>query len=154
MSQLATPQLTTPQQDGFTMPAEWAPHDAVWMIWPYRTDNWREQGVPAQKTFARVAEAIAQNTPVIMGVPARYMADAQQVMPVNVTLVEMESDDAWMRDTGPTIVLNQAGERRGIDWQFTPGAANWAVCMKTGVRMRKWRHRCWTIIRLLVMPHR
>ncbi|MBA0165612.1 agmatine deiminase [Pectobacterium versatile] len=118
MSQLATPHLTTPQQDGFAMPAEWAPHDAVWMIWPYRTDNWREQGVPVQKTFARVAEAIAQNTPVIMGVPARYMADAQKVMPVNVTLVEMESDDAWMRDTGPTIVLNQAGERRGIDWQF------------------------------------
>ncbi|AOR60682.1 agmatine deiminase [Pectobacterium parmentieri] len=118
MSQLATPYLTTPHQDGFAMPAEWAPHDAVWMIWPYRTDNWREQGAPAQKTFARVAEAIAQNTPVIMGVPASYMADAQKVMPVNVTLVEMESDDAWMRDTGPTIVLNQAGERRGIDWQF------------------------------------
>lgn len=49
MSQLATPHLTTPHQDGFAMPAEWASHDAVWMIWPYRTDNWREQGIPAQK---------------------------------------------------------------------------------------------------------
>ncbi|PWC17498.1 agmatine deiminase [Brenneria roseae subsp. roseae] len=111
-------QLTTPHQDGFTMPAEWAPQEAVWMIWPHRRDNWREEGVPAQQTFAQVAKTIAQTTPVIMGVPARCMADAKRVMPADVTLVEMESDDAWMRDTGPTMVLNQAGERRGIDWRF------------------------------------
>jgi agmatine deiminase len=30
-------------------------------------------------------------------------------MPASVTLVEMESDDAWMRDTGPTVVRNPAG---------------------------------------------
>ncbi|MBN3079003.1 agmatine deiminase family protein, partial [Pectobacterium brasiliense] len=70
------------------------------------------------KTFERVAEAIAQNTPEKIGVPARYITDAQQVMTVNFTLVEMESDDDWMRDTGPTILLNQAGERRVIYWQF------------------------------------
>ncbi|CPR15089.1 agmatine deiminase [Brenneria goodwinii] len=111
-------QLTTPHQDGFTMPAEWAPQEAVWMLWPYRRDNWRDDALPAQKTFAAVAEAIARKTPVIMGVPARCMDDAKRTMPTNVTLVEMESDDAWMRDTGPTMVLNQAGERRGIDWRF------------------------------------
>ncbi|MBJ7222089.1 MULTISPECIES: agmatine deiminase [unclassified Brenneria] len=111
-------QLTTPYQDGFVMPAEWAPQDAVWMLWPYRRDNWRDDALPAQKTFAQVAETIARKTPVIMGVPARYRDDAKRIMPANVTLVEMESDDAWMRDTGPTMVLNQAGERRGIDWRF------------------------------------
>ncbi|MFB1118502.1 agmatine deiminase [Dickeya dadantii] len=113
-------ELTTPLQDGFSMPAEWAPHDAVWMLWPYRRDNWRSQGdaIPAQRTFAAVAAAIAQTTPVIMGVPRDQMALAKSVMPAGVTLVEMESDDAWMRDTGPTVVLNDAGERRGVDWQF------------------------------------
>ncbi|WP_409309319.1 agmatine deiminase [Pectobacterium sp. B1J-3] len=118
-SRFTTPHLTTvPRQDGFMMPAEWAQHDAVWMIWPYRRDNWREDGVPAQKTFAQVATAIAQTTPVIMGVPASHMAEAKRVMPANVTLVEMESDDAWMRDTGPTMLLNSDGERRGVDWGF------------------------------------
>ncbi|MDX1269369.1 MAG: agmatine deiminase family protein, partial [Oceanisphaera sp.] len=33
---------------GFHMPAEWAPQQAVWMIWPHRPDNWREQAKPAQ----------------------------------------------------------------------------------------------------------
>lgn len=57
----------TPQQDGFFMPAEWAPQDAVWMLWPYRQDNWRGKGIPAQQTFAKVAEAISRTTPVFMG---------------------------------------------------------------------------------------
>lgn len=111
-------ELTTPAQDGFAMPAEWAPQQAVWMIWPYRTDNWRAGAAPAQLAFAAVAKAISRNTPVIMGVPAAEMAKARSTMPAEITLVEMESDDAWMRDTGPTVVLNHAGEQRGISWTF------------------------------------
>lgn len=62
----------TPRQDGFFMPAEWAPQDAVWMLWPYRQDNWRGKAIPAQQTFAKVAEAISRATPVFMGVPRVY----------------------------------------------------------------------------------
>ncbi|BEV71996.1 MULTISPECIES: agmatine deiminase [unclassified Paludibacterium] len=109
---------SVPQQDGFAMPAEWAPQQAVWMIWPQRPDNWREQGVPAQRTFAAIAAAIAASTPVFMGVPSRCMQAARAVMPAAVTLVEMESDDCWMRDTGPTMVVNAGGDLRGVDWQF------------------------------------
>lgn len=31
--------IKTPKQQGFSMPGEWAVQEAVWMIWPYRTDN-------------------------------------------------------------------------------------------------------------------
>lgn len=96
--------IKSPKQEGFVMPGEWAPQEAVWMIWPYRTDNWRANGRPAQQAFAQVAAAISQTTPVFMAVPKAEMTNAQQVMPENITLVEMESDDAWMRDTGPSIV--------------------------------------------------
>ena len=58
---------TTPAADGFTMPAEWAHQQAVWMIWPFRPDNWREAGRFAQATFAKVADAIGGATPVFMG---------------------------------------------------------------------------------------
>lgn len=107
-----------PAADGFTMPAEWAPQQAVWMIWPYRPDNWRENGHPAQATFAAVAAAISAATPVFMAVPPDRMEAARAVMPSGVTLVPMDSDDCWMRDTGPTIVTGPNGERRGVDWRF------------------------------------
>ncbi len=114
----ATPLSTKPAQDGFTMPAEWAKQQAVWMIWPYRPDNWRAAGKYAQATFSKVADAIGGATPVFMGVPAEFMAEAKKVMPAHVTLVEMNSDDCWARDTGPTVVVNAAGECRSIDWGF------------------------------------
>ena len=109
---------STPAADGFTMPAEWAHQQAVWMIWPFRPDNWREAGRFAQATFAKVADAIGGATPVFMGVPAQFMEQARGIMPAHVTLVEMASDDCWARDTGPTIVTNAAGECRGVDWGF------------------------------------
>ena len=107
-----------PAADGFTMPAEWAHQQAVWMIWPFRPDNWRVAGRFAQATFAKVADAIGQATPVFMGVPAQFMEQARAIMPAHVTLVEMNSDDCWARDTGPTVVTNAAGECRGVDWGF------------------------------------
>lgn len=107
-----------PRADGFFMPAEWAPQQAVWMLWPYRPDNWRADARPGQRAFAAVADAIAGATPVLMGVPEGLTADARRTMPAAVTLVAMESDDAWVRDSGPTIVVNDRGERRGVDWIF------------------------------------
>jgi agmatine deiminase len=32
--------------------------------------------------------------------------------------VELSSNDAWIRDTGPTFVVNDRGSVRGVDWQF------------------------------------
>jgi agmatine deiminase len=110
--------LVTPKQQGYSMPAEWSAQEAVWMIWPYRTDNWRGNGIPAQQAFAQVAAAIAQTTPVFMAVPQAEMEKARQQMPAQVKLVEMESDDAWTRDTGPSIVKDASGQRKGINWVF------------------------------------
>jgi len=53
-----------------------------------------------------------------MGVSAGQLENAAALLPSAVTLVEMESDDAWMRDVGPTFVTNSTGEVRGIDWEF------------------------------------
>lgn len=107
-----------PRQDGFWMPAEWTPQEAVWMLWPYRQDNWRDAGRPAQAAYAAVAEAILGATPVLLGVPEEFHAQAKHVFPAGVTLVAMASDDAWIRDSGPTIVVDGNGERRGVDWIF------------------------------------
>ena len=73
---------STPAADGFTMPAEWAHQQAVWMIWPFRPDNWRVAGRFAQATFAKVADAIGQATPVFMGVPAELMEQAPPSCPL------------------------------------------------------------------------
>jgi agmatine deiminase len=109
---------TTPAEDGFFMPAEFAPHAGCWMLWPERPDNWREGAVPAQRAFTEVASAIARFEPVSVGVSAAFFEYARAQLPPAVRVVEISHDDSWMRDTGPTFVMNRKGVRRGIDWRF------------------------------------
>jgi agmatine deiminase len=109
---------STPAANGFRMPAEFEPHAGCWLLWPERPDNWRAQAAPAQRAFAAVAAAIARFEPVTVGASARLYAAARAQLPPRVRVIELSSDDAWMRDVGPTFVTNDAGELRGIDWQF------------------------------------
>lgn len=110
---------TTPRADGFRMPAEWEPHQQTWMVWPERRDNWRLNAAPAQAAFAAVARAIAAFEPVtVCASAAQYMNAAKMQDHNNIRVVEITTDDAWARDTGPTFVVNAQGAVRGIDWTF------------------------------------
>jgi len=109
---------STPRADGFFMPAEFAPHAGTWMLWPQRPDNWRLGAKPAQKAFAAVARAIAQFEPVTVGVNHSQYHNARQMLPPEVRVVEISNNDSWMRDCGPTFVINGQGAVRGIDWKF------------------------------------
>jgi agmatine deiminase len=109
---------STPAADGYRMPGEFEPHDGCWMIWPERPDNWRLGAGPAQAAFAAVAEAIAVSEPVTMAVSDAQFERCRASLSAAVRVVEIPSDDAWARDTGPTFVVDGAGGRRGVDWRF------------------------------------
>lgn len=109
---------TRPDEDGYFMPAEFEQHIGCLMIWPTRGDSWRSGGWPARKAFCAVASAIAASEEVTMLVdPAQYET-ARAMLPPEVRLVEMTTDDSWARDVCPTFVRNAAGDLRGIDWGF------------------------------------
>jgi agmatine deiminase len=109
---------STPAADGFWMPAEFEPHAGCWMLWPERADNWREAVRPAQRAFVAVAAAIAQFEPVTMGASAAHYEIARALLPERIRVVELAHDDSWMRDVGPTFVVNASRAVRGIDWHF------------------------------------
>ncbi len=100
------------------MPAEFERHAGCWMLWPERTDNWRAGAKPAQTVFAAVAEAIAASEPVTIGVSAGQFQNARARLSSKVRVLEVTSNDAWIRDCGPTFVTDARGRRRGVDWTF------------------------------------
>ncbi len=109
---------STPMENGFRMPAEFEPHRGCWMLWPERGDTWRLGAKPVQAAFAAVAEAISAFEPVTVGVNHRQWENARACLPAAVRVVEIACDDAWMRDVGPTFVINDHGDIRGVDWKF------------------------------------
>jgi agmatine deiminase len=109
---------STPAADGYRMPGEFEPHAGCWMLWPERPDNWRLGAKPAQETYAAVAEAINASDPVTMGVSDAQFEHARSMLSPSIRVLEVSSDDAWIRDCGPTFVIDGRGARRGVDWHF------------------------------------
>lgn len=109
---------TTPKDDGFFMPAEFAPQERVWLIWPYRLDNWRDGARPAQAAYAAVAEAISQFCDVTVIATDDTFADCRAQLPDMIDVIALPSNDAWARDIVPTFLINNDGELRACDWHF------------------------------------
>lgn len=125
---------TTPSTDGFYMPGEFEPHDGCIMIWPKRPGSWNYGAKKAREAFAQVAEAIADSEHVYMLAEPDVQENARDMLSERITVIPMESDDAWARDVGPTFVvernispeggadLTAAAKKtrrvRGVDWKF------------------------------------
>ena len=104
------------------MPGEFEPHAGCIMIWPERPGSWNYGAKKAREAFVRTAAAIAESETVYMLASRAQAADAERMLHAanaeNIRVIEMESDDAWARDVGPTMVVTQDGQVCGIDWQF------------------------------------
>src|ERR1700722_20291128 len=109
---------STPAKDGFRMPAEFERHSGCWMLWPERSDNWRCGAQPAQAVSAPIPPATPSGEPVTVGVSAAQFQNARARLPGAVRVLEISSNDAWIRDSGPTFVIDAKGRRRGVDWTF------------------------------------
>ncbi|MEN2975783.1 agmatine deiminase [Tistrella bauzanensis] len=110
--------MPSPAAAGCRMPGEFGPHDGCWLIWPERPDNWRLGAKPAQAAFTAVATAIAAVEPVTVAASAGQWANARARLPGHVRVVEMTTNDAWVRDTGPSFVIDDRGGRMAVDWRF------------------------------------
>ena len=108
---------STPKKDGFRMPGEFEKHDGCWIAWPERPDVWRNGGKDAQRAFIEVAKAISKFEPVTICVNEGQYENAISRIPDNIRVIELSTNDAWIRDFGATFV-NNGSEVRGIDWYF------------------------------------
>ena len=114
-------ETTTPQQDGFSMPAEFSPHQGCILIWPERPGSWKNGAAAARKAFRSVIAAIAESETVYVAVNPHSRPSAERMLAgmANVRLLDLDSDDAWARDVAPTFVRRAAdGAVRGVNWRF------------------------------------
>ncbi|MBQ8928491.1 MAG: agmatine deiminase [Oscillospiraceae bacterium] len=112
--------MSTLKERGFTMPAEFSPHAATVMIFPERPGSWPYNAAPAMPSFLAAWRAIAQDERLFLIVSQRSRRRAEtltQDIP-GITLLTLEQDDAWARDTCPTFVRRPDGTVIGISWQF------------------------------------
>ena len=110
--------MTVPIDDGYAMPGEYAPHARCWMAWPPDGETFLGKLDPARDAYAAVAQAIAAFEPVTMAARPEHAADAARRCGSGVSILEMGLNDAWMRDMGPTFLVDGKGGLAGVHWRF------------------------------------
>lgn len=111
----------------WTMPAETAPQDRIWMAFPRenatlgQSASEREAGYAA---WAGVANTISDFEPVTMIVDPTEIARARSLLNGEIEIVGRTIDDFWLRDSGPTFVKAQDGSLAAVDWIFNGWGAN------------------------------
>lgn len=119
------------------MPSETAPHDRTWMAFPREGltlgegEAFRQTGYDA---WTAVAHAVAEFEPVTMVVDPSEIARARRMLSSEIELLEAPLDEFWMRDFGPTFVLDdeRPGVLGAVDWIFNGwGAPEWAEWRKS-----------------------
>lgn len=115
------------------MPAETAPHERTWMAFPRAGLTLGSDAASAEEAYATwtaVAHAVASFEPVTMVVDPSERDRARRMLSREVEQLEAPLDDFWMRDMGPTFVVDDArpGVLGGVDWIFNGwGAPAWAT---------------------------
>jgi agmatine deiminase len=101
-------------------PAEWTPHNFVWIGFPSHADLWEDDLEPAREEVAAFAGAIHAGG---KGEEVRLVAaDPESVERATAlasfaTVIQEPFGDIWLRDTGP-IVLKENGRRAAARFRF------------------------------------
>ena len=123
------------------MPAEYAPQDGVLLVWPVRPGSWGKDPSAAQQAFCEVMPTASRSETVFLLADAAHLEEARDLAGGFARILEIETNDAWARDIGPTFVTN-GRDVRGVSWRFNAwGRCGGMVSTPTGRRMTRRQRR-------------
>ena len=108
----------TPAGLGFSMPAEWEPHEATWLGWPHNPTDWPGKLDTIRWVYGEIVRKLAPGEEVRIlvdsGVEERLarqrLARAGAALS-RVRFVRHPTNRGWTRDSGPVFVRRGAGRR-------------------------------------------
>ncbi|NLM20840.1 MAG: agmatine deiminase family protein [Peptococcaceae bacterium] len=122
-----------PKDLKYSMPAEWHPHARTFISWPVQESMiYPENFIKICRGYAEIIEAIAEFEPVTVlvnpanGEEVKTYLRADLFRNKRLELLSITHNDAWLRDNGPTFVLNDQGTLAGINWRFNAWGGKYA----------------------------
>ncbi|MCD9016460.1 agmatine deiminase family protein [Parachryseolinea silvisoli] len=118
---------TTPKQQGYFFPAEFAKHDATWLSWPHKEASWPGKIEAIYPVYAEFIKRVAEGEKVNINVlneamKQKALGHLQQVGADvgNLQFFMHPTNDAWCRDHGPAFLINPHAAQKKIivDWGY------------------------------------
>lgn len=112
----------------FRFPAEWEPHAATWIAWPHHEPDWPGKLEPIPWVYAEIVRVLHEHERVeilchdeeVRDAAKRHL-DAHGVRD-NIRLHVVPTDRVWLRDSGPTGVVDERGRVSLMNWRFNAWA--------------------------------
>ena len=106
------------------MPAEWEKHEAVWLAWPHRKQDWPGKFAPIPWVFVEIIRNIAKSERVRLivknsnaKIEAKSFLKRAEVDLNRIDFYVIPNNRGWLRDAGPIFIINAQG--KGItNWNF------------------------------------
>lgn len=110
---------------GFKMPPEWSPHSTTWLSWPHNKETWPKNLAEAQQEYLALILAIANDEPVLLNFATadlslkanQQLAQFSDIARQNIQLSICPTNDAWIRDYGPSFVTDGV-QLVAVDWTY------------------------------------
>lgn len=109
-----------PQNYKYQMPAEWTTHECTFIAWPVLESMCYPDNYDCFcRGFSEIIQAVSEFEPVVVIVNPEKLAQVRKMFDrTNISFVPIQHNDAWIRDNGPTFLLDSAGNRAGVNWKF------------------------------------
>ena len=104
----------------YTLPPEWHAQDWIWIGFPHDPVEWPGFLEAAQVQMAQFASAVAESGQEVRLIvrDEANRARAASLVSEKVTLEVRRYGDVWLRDTGPLVVMDEAGRRKAMRFGF------------------------------------
>jgi agmatine deiminase len=97
-------------EEAVTIPAEWAPQQAIWTAWPADPDEWNGDLATPRRDVAALVRALSQSNRVrLLVAGAEAEASARADLGGAAEFVPARYGDIWLRDTGPIFARSEDG---------------------------------------------
>lgn len=108
------------KQTRFWMPAEWEKHEATWLAWPHNQGTWPGTLERAQAEWVELVRYIAAGETACIVAAGEHLAQARRALKhvANIEFFDIATNDAWIRDYGPTFIFNSDRQLHGINWTY------------------------------------
>jgi agmatine deiminase len=111
MANLESANVLTPAALGFSMPAEWEPHEATWLTWPHNASDWPGKLEAIPWIYGEMTRKISAGEIVRILVrhkteekQARYVLQSSGCNLKKVQFIVHPTNRSWTRDSGPIFI--------------------------------------------------
>ena len=103
------------------VPADWEPQSAIWLSWPHNRETWPGRFEPVPDVFRQWIHTLADVIDVrVLADPETIDRESRRIgNGVPVQWVPIATNDCWIRDYGPTFLVDDARRSvHAVAWRY------------------------------------